>query len=92
MQGGLDVPYTLKFVSPPDQTAFGEKTEKQIRYSLTVKVPVTVSLNKIHAIGASKDGSVTDSSGPIAPVVLQVQVQVVLMLMILLLVVLVMVV
>jgi len=30
VQGGLEVPCTLKFVSPPDQTAFGERTEKQI--------------------------------------------------------------
>ena len=73
VQGGVEVPCTLKFVSPPDQTEFGKRIERRIRYSLTVKVPVKSSLDKVvsnktsHAtIKANNvvDGSVADSSGP----------------------------
>jgi len=69
--GGLEVPCTFKFVSPPDQTAFGEKTEKQIRYSLTIKVPassVSVDKNKPSCVAkpstGSNIGSVTGKSSP----------------------------
>jgi len=73
LQGGVEVPCTLKFVSPPDLTEFGKRMEGRIYYSLTVEVRVKSSLDKVvsnktsHAtIKANNivDGSVADSSGP----------------------------